>query len=101
MNSLESISVSVAADDQLSMAIIDLVAQTSDTDPVELQPLYDVIDPDLLDSLPGETGFTGLEFSYQGYTVTVADASEGIEVTLEETGRSADGSTNGLIDSSL
>ncbi|WP_226480599.1 HalOD1 output domain-containing protein [Natrinema amylolyticum] len=93
MNSFESTSVSVAADDQLSMAIIDLVAQTTDTDPVELEPLYHAIDPDLLDSLPGETGFTSLEFSYHGYTVVVREGRDAIEVSIADESVTIDDST--------
>ncbi|ELY68553.1 HalOD1 output domain-containing protein [Natrinema versiforme] len=97
MNSLES-SVSVTATDQLSMAVIDLVAQAENADPVELDPLYDAIDPDLLDSLPGSAGFTTLEFSYQGYTVAVTDTDEGVDVSLEGAEITADGLQNDLID---
>lgn len=100
MNSLETTSVSVAADDRLSMAVVDLVARVDDTDPLELDPLYHAIDPDLLDSLSDETGFTGLEFSYHGYTVTVTGGDEGLEVALEGAGVSADESTGDLVDSS-
>lgn len=100
MKSIESTSVSVSATDQLSMAVIDLVARIEDTDPVALEPLYDAIDPDLLDSLPDADGFTELEFSYQGYAVTVADAdaADGLEVTLEEAPISADGAAGEFAD---
>ncbi|QCS41343.1 HalOD1 output domain-containing protein [Natrinema versiforme] len=98
MNSLESTSVSVTATDQLSMAVIDLVAQVEDADPIELNPLYDAIDPDLLDSLPDSTGFTSLEFSYQGYTVAVADTDDGVDVSLEGAEISADVSRSDLMD---
>ncbi|WP_245742126.1 HalOD1 output domain-containing protein [Natrinema salaciae] len=80
------------------MTVIDLVARTDDTEPIELEPLYDAIDPDLLDSLPDADGFTELEFSYEGYAVTVADADDGVEVTLESAAISADGSTSEFVD---
>ncbi|WP_049901819.1 HalOD1 output domain-containing protein [Natrinema sp. J7-1] len=100
MNSLEPTADVDTADEQLSMAGVDLVARTSDTDPVELEPLYDAIDPDLLDSLPAEAGFTSLEFAYHGYIVTVTATGESVEVTLEDGGGSADESTDTRIDSS-
>ncbi|ELY84013.1 HalOD1 output domain-containing protein [Natrinema altunense] len=100
MNSLEPAADRDTTDDRLSMAVIDLVARTSDTDPVELEPLYDAIDPDLLDSLPAEDGFTSLEFAYHGYTVTVTATGESVEVSLEDAGGSADESTDNRIDSS-
>lgn len=98
MNSLESSSGSVTATDQLSMAVIDLVAQAENADPVELDPLYDAIDPDLLDSLPESTGFTSLEFSYQDYTVVVTDTDDGVDVSLEGAKFAADGLQNDLVD---
>lgn len=98
MKSIESTSVVVTADEQLSMAVIDLVSRVDDTDPVELAPLYDAIDPDLLDSLPAADGFTSLEFSYQGYPVTVTDGDDGIRVSLEGARISAEESTSDLVD---
>ncbi|MDS0476513.1 HalOD1 output domain-containing protein [Natrinema sp. 1APR25-10V2] len=95
MNPFESTSVS--ADESLSMTVIDLVATADDTDPVSLEPLYGTIDPDLLDSLPDSDGFTSLEFSYHGYSVTVEDAPDGVEVALERAGVSADDSSNDLV----
>ncbi|WP_408956901.1 HalOD1 output domain-containing protein [Natrinema sp. 74] len=98
MNSFES--TSVAADGSLSMTIIDLVARTDDADPVALDPLYNAIDPDLLDSLPDSDGFTSLEFSYHGYTVTVEDGADGVEVTLADAAVSTDGAGTDLVDTS-
>ena len=95
MNSIESTAVSVTADDQLSIAVIDLVSRADDTDPVELEPLYDAIDPDLLDSLPGSDGFTSLEFSYHGYTVSVASVDGAVEVALEDGQGQVQGSSDG------
>ncbi|MFC6767787.1 HalOD1 output domain-containing protein [Natrinema soli] len=91
-------SLSATADTSLSMTVIDLVAEADDADPLDLDPLYDVIDPDMLDSLPDADGFSGLEFVYQGYIVSVTDGNDGVEVTLAETGVSVDGSTGDLAD---
>ncbi|WP_226004290.1 HalOD1 output domain-containing protein [Natrinema salinisoli] len=97
MKSIEQTAVSVSADDQLSMAVIDLVARATDTDPLELDPLYDAIDPDLLDSLPDSDGFSSLEFSYHGYTISVAAVDDEITVALEGRRISADDSSGDLI----
>jgi len=70
------------ADAPLSMTVVECVADAEDVDPVALEPLYDAIDPDLLDSLPDAAGFSTLEFDYQGYTVAVTAADEGMTVTL-------------------
>ncbi|PGF16416.1 hypothetical protein CP556_10000 [Natrinema sp. CBA1119] len=80
------------------MTVIDLVAQADGADPLETEPLYHAIDPDLLDSLPDADGFSRLEFSYQGYTVSVTDGTDGVEISLAETGVSVDGSSGDLID---
>jgi hypothetical protein len=97
MKSFEPTSVSVAADDRLSMAVIDLVARASDTDPLELDPLYDAIDPDLLDSLPDSDGFSSLEFAYHGYTISIADVDGEVMVTLEGRRISADDSSSDFV----
>ncbi len=83
MQSFETTSVSLGRDDQLSMAVIDLVARVEDADPTALEPLYDAIDPDVLDSLPDSEGFESLAFDYHGYSITVSAEESGIEVSLE------------------
>lgn len=94
-------SPSATADASLSMTVIDLVAEAEDVDPLDLEPLYDAIDPDLLDSVPDSTGFTSLEFSYHGYTVSLTDADDGVEVSLAGTAGSTDDSSGGLVDTEL
>lgn len=96
MNSAQSPSAS--AETSVSMTVIDLVAQAEGTDPLETEPLYHAIDPDLLDSLPDADGFSRLEFSYQGYTVSVTDGDDGVEISLGETSVSVDGSGGDLVD---
>ena len=85
-------------DAPLSMTVVERVAKAEDTDPVALEPLYDAIDPDLLDSLPDADGFASLEFVYQGYTVAVTAADDGTTVSVVGPGTSADGSTVTLTD---
>lgn len=53
------------------MAVISTVATRSDTDPAELDPLWNVVNPDALDALfqPGAVG--QVAFTYSGYEVVV------------------------------
>ncbi|MFP8957766.1 HalOD1 output domain-containing protein [Natrialbaceae archaeon A-CW3] len=59
-------------------AIVDLVSRVDGQSPIELRPIYEVVDPDALDTLfshrhgsaersPGQT----FEFVYEGYQITV------------------------------
>ncbi|OLZ39701.1 hypothetical protein A6E15_01295 [Natrinema saccharevitans] len=88
MQSIETTAVSLSEGEQLSMAVIDLVARLEDADPTALEPLYDAIDPDLLDSLPDAAGFESLAFDYHGYSITVSAEEGGIEVALEDSAAS-------------
>ncbi|WP_440765270.1 HalOD1 output domain-containing protein [Natronorubrum sp. DTA7] len=75
-------------DQTASLAVIEAIAAVSGTDPVELPPLYDVINPDALNALfePHErrTG-SGLhvEFSYNGFDIVVREGPE-VVVRLED-----------------
>lgn len=66
--------------DSLSEAVVEAVADAEGVEPTELQPLYDVIDPDALDSLfrpqfDGRHPSRGeITFRYHGYVVHVDDA---------------------------
>ncbi|WP_049914358.1 HalOD1 output domain-containing protein [Haloterrigena salina] len=71
------------ADEDLSMAVIELVADASGIDPIELDPLYNVIDPEVIDTLSSSSGFSSLEFEYAGHTVVVDGTGREIEISLE------------------
>jgi hypothetical protein len=64
-----------AAGDRASEAVVSAVGAVTDSDPLHLEPLYNVIDPDALDSLcaharsPAEAH--RLRFSYEGFDVDV------------------------------
>ena len=64
-----------AAGDRASEAVVNAVGAVTGTDPLRLEPLYNVIDPDALDSLctharsPAEAH--QLRFSYEGFDVDV------------------------------
>lgn len=68
------------AKDQPSERIVTAVASLTDTDPLELTPLYEAVDPDALDSLfahaaVAEDGHE-LWFSYEGFDVGVRSDGE-------------------------
>ncbi|ELZ20138.1 hypothetical protein C477_06961 [Haloterrigena salina JCM 13891] len=65
------------------MAVIELVADASGIDPIELDPLYNVIDPEVIDTLSSSSGFSSLEFEYAGHTVVVDGTGREIEISLE------------------
>lgn len=61
---------------QPSERVVEAVADAEDADPLDLPPLFGVIDPDALDSLfssrLGTSPVGEVSFSYGGYDVTVA-----------------------------
>lgn len=60
-----------------STAIVEAVLELEGKEPEEVTPLYDVLDPDALDSLFDERGERGaslcVSFVYEGYSVQVHD----------------------------
>lgn len=66
----------------VSMRVIRNVAEVDDVDPVELPPLYEVVDADLLDGLVASTPdradapSLSVTFEYCGYTVTIDGTRE-------------------------
>ncbi|MFC3959617.1 HalOD1 output domain-containing protein [Halovivax cerinus] len=69
--------------ESLAIAVVDAVAEAAGCDPIQLDPLYDAVDPDALNALfDGRRETTGqFRFEYHGYTVVV-DANGC--VTLED-----------------
>ena len=62
-------------------AVIQTVAETTDTDPLELPPLYETIDPDALDALIADMQAGTISFTYTDCEITVH--SDGT-VTIDE-----------------
>lgn len=79
------ISHEFSGDQTASNAVIEAVAAVSDTDPLELPPLYEAVDPEVLDALfeHGHAADSDLRvtFSYNGFTIAVRD---GPHVTVQE-----------------
>ena len=67
------------------MHVVRAVAESINVDPLELPPLYEVIDPDALDALVdpvgGRLGFT-VTFEYAGCKITITDDGE-VVITVE------------------
>ena len=80
MNQSSAETVRSAEDGSISEAVILAVSEATETDPIELEPLYDYVDPDALDRLFRTRG--GLA-SRQG---TVVFTMDGCEVTVHADG---------------
>lgn len=78
----------------VSQRVVRAVAAETDAEPLEMEPLYDVIDPEGLNALfePTKCGPTRsagtVTFRYAGCAVTV-HADGGVEVAAERVSRSA------------
>ncbi|WP_339104214.1 HalOD1 output domain-containing protein [Haloterrigena salinisoli] len=61
--------------EQPSSALVIALSEVNGTDPMDLEPLYNVLDPDALNSLFDSTGSSRLagsvSFEYCGYQVTI------------------------------
>jgi hypothetical protein len=70
------------ASDRPSEAVVNAVAARSGTPPNDLSPLYDVVEPDALDSFVehahrvGEAGTHQVWFTYEGFDVGVRSDGE-------------------------
>ncbi|MDG5761650.1 hypothetical protein QA600_20195 [Natronococcus sp. A-GB1] len=70
---------------ELTTDVVYEVARVSNTDPIDLPPLYNAIDPDALNALIADSCDSTLEsitFQYDGYTVTI---SENGDITVSST----------------
>lgn len=62
--------------------VVQSVATSANTDPVELPLLYEVVDPDALDTIVHRMSDGEVCFQYAGHTVTVQ--SEGTVTVVDE-----------------
>ena len=72
----------------VSEQVVQTVADQSDTDALDLPPLFETFDPDALDMLIREMNEGYVSFEYAGYSITV-DSHGAIDVN----GRLQSGST--------
>lgn len=75
-------STNLADDDRISAAVVDALADANGVDPLELDPLYETIDPDALDSL-----FSTTDGSTRTHHGKVRFTTNGYEVEVTSTGR--------------
>lgn len=54
-----------------SEQVVQAVAETTNSDPIELSPLYETIDSEALDSMMGRLDGGRVSFTYEGVEVTV------------------------------
>ena len=80
---------SLGEEGNISLQIVDCIAKREHTDPLELPPLYDAVDPDALDDLfesgrqNGMAQSGRIEFQYNGYVVVVEFGTDP-EITVKE-----------------
>ncbi|WP_290809998.1 HalOD1 output domain-containing protein [Halovivax sp.] len=69
-------------DSEITLAIVEMVADRKGVDPIELPPLYEVADPDALERVlaESETEALSIQFGYAGYRVRIESAEETIIV---------------------
>ena len=63
----------------VSEQVVQTVASQSNTDALDLPPLFDTLDPDSLDTLIREMDEGKVSFTYAGYNITVT-TDGGVEV---------------------
>lgn len=69
----------------VSRALINAMAEEKSVDPIHLEPLYSVIDPDALDALFQDTAVGGtVSFMYHGYRIVVEACGRGYLYDLSD-----------------
>lgn len=68
----------------VSEQVVQTVANRSNTDALDLPPLFDTLDPDSLDTLIREMDKGKISFEYAGYNISV-DSQRVIEVDQQPT----------------
>ena len=65
--------------EELVFTILDSIAEREDTDPLDLPPLYEVVDTDALTALLRGGSMVSASFEYHGYEVGV-DSDGGVSI---------------------
>ncbi|WP_049924355.1 HalOD1 output domain-containing protein [Halopiger djelfimassiliensis] len=71
--------------DSPSLRVIDALAAATETDPLELDPLYDAVDPEALDRLfgPEANGNATVQFAYDDHAVEIrSDGTVSVDGTV-------------------
>lgn len=82
-------STAIDADESHSVAVVRTVAAVTNTPPLGLNPLHDVIDTESLDRLferPEDTGTAGksITFEFEGCEITVTQDTVGVQKIDDE-----------------
>ena len=77
-----------------SEQVVQTVANQSDTDALDLPPLFNTLDPDSLDTLIREMDEGMVSFDYAGYNISV-NTNGGVDVDAQP---SIGNSVNGAVD---
>lgn len=73
------------ARDSPTLRIVDAIADATDTDPLELDPLYEVVDPEAMERFleSDPTGAATVVFTYHGHAVEVrSDGAIAVDGTI-------------------
>ncbi|WP_170155624.1 HalOD1 output domain-containing protein [Halopiger aswanensis] len=76
----------MTADDTPSMRVVDKVATRTGVDPEELPPLYDAINPDVIETVL-QTDSARVVFEYAGHTIIITEESQ---IRVESSEKSTD-----------
>lgn len=75
--------------DSISLQVVEALADATNTDAHELEPLYNVVDPEALDALfqPDSDGTIRVEFEYGNSSVEVrSDGTVTVDGTVHDRG---------------
>lgn len=79
----------------VSERVVQMVATETDTDQLDLPPLFEAIDPDALDSIMETMTDGELSFAYAGTTVSV-DSTGAVQITGSPLAASTDAQCKGV-----
>lgn len=84
-----TVSADLHDDERPSMTVVRAVAALTDTSPLDLDPLYDTIDPDKLDELfrdpDGSAVRADVRFTYSGCRVIVTEDEVHVQLLRDDT----------------
>jgi len=82
--------ISISDDSPVDTRIIEAVAALTDTQPPEMTPFYDSVDPDAFDTLFGDGSGECCRFTYDGTPIQIRRIDEQtLEVSIETQDESA------------
>lgn len=76
--------VTLEEDSIPSEAVVRAIAQAKDIDPLEMPALYDIMDPEAINAVYNGGEFSGVQFSFCGYEVSITSNGQ-ISLQASET----------------